>query len=176
MTAFDYILLVLAAGVLVYQICLFFKSRRNIIIPGKAPNRRAVAILMGALLVLAFIRVQGQPMGYVVLGLVAVVCVLILANGCGLTETGMYGSGAFIRYNQAVYYEVITNPDGSKTFRLSRMTKEGHMKFDPACEDEIHQLMERKGIPTFLSYQQNTARRVSQRMAAQQNRKRKKKK
>lgn len=176
MTTFDYILLVLAICVLLYQITLVFRSRRDILIPGKAPNRGTVAIVMAVLLVLALFRVQGQVTGYIVLGLLAVICVLILLNGSGLNETGMYSAGAYIRYSQAAYYEVVANPDGSKTFRLSRLTKEGHMKFDPAREDEIHQLMERKHIPTFQDYQQRTAYRASQRMAAQQNRKRKKKK
>jgi len=59
-------------------------------------------------------------------------------------------------------------------FRLSRLTKEGHMIIKPEQQAEILQMMETNNIPTFEEYQKKMAKRMDSRISASQNKKKKK--
>ena len=58
MTTFDYVLLAIAAVVLVHQLMLMVRAKRDVLIPGTPPNRKAVAVLVAVVLVLAVVRTQ----------------------------------------------------------------------------------------------------------------------
>ena len=46
MTTFDYILLIVAAVVLIYQVRLLLRMKRDVLIPGVPPHRKTVGVLM----------------------------------------------------------------------------------------------------------------------------------
>ena len=50
MTTFDYVLLAIAAVVLVHQLMLMVRAKRDVLIPGTPPNRKAVAVLVAVVL------------------------------------------------------------------------------------------------------------------------------
>ena len=85
-------LLVIAAVVLVHQLMLMVRAKRDILIPGTPPNRKAVAVLEDVVLVLAVVRTQNIAQRWTVFLVIAVACVTVFAGGCGLAATGMYSS------------------------------------------------------------------------------------
>ena len=91
MTTFDYILLAVAIAVLVYQISLLIRARREIILPGKPPSRGAVAVILAVVLVVAVIRTENLARTWPVFVIVFVACLAIFAGGCGLSANGMFG-------------------------------------------------------------------------------------
>lgn len=176
MTTLDYVLLAAAAVVLIYQLNLLRKMKRDVLIPGTPPNRKVVAVLMGIIILLAVLRTQDFTRQWPLFVVIVVVCLTVFAGGAGLAGDGMYSSGTFISFKQAAYYEFGKRPDGSTVFCLSRLTKEGHMIVKPEQVAEIKQMMDNNSIPTFEEYQKKMSKRMDNRMAASQNRKKKKKK
>jgi len=174
MTTFDYILLIIAAAVLIYQVQLLIRMKRDVLIPGVPPNRKTIAVLMAIVIVLAIVRTQDFTRQWPLFVLVVVVCLTVFAGGAGLAGDGMYSSGTFISFKQAAYYEFGKSRDGSPVFRLSRLTKEGHMIIKPEQQAEILQMMETNNIPTFEEYQKKMAKRMDSRISASQNKKKKK--
>ena len=174
MTTFDYILLIVAAIVLIYQVQLLIRMKQDVLIPGAPPNRKTIAVLMAIVIALAIFRTQDFSRQWPLFVLVVVVCLTVFAGGAGLAGNGMYSSGTFISFKQAAYYEFGKARDGSPVFRLSRLTKEGHMIIKPEQQEEIRQLMEDNNIPTFEEYQKKMSKRMDSRINASQNRKKKK--
>ena len=175
MTTFDYILLIVAAAVLLYQVRLLLRMKRDVLISGVPPHRKTVGVLMALIIVLAFFRTEDFTRQWPLFVLVVVVCLTVFAGGAGLAGDGMYSSGTFISFKQAAYYEFRTRPNGDLTFHLSRLTKEGQMIIKPVQQDEILQMMENNNIPTFEEYQKKMSKRLGDRVNASQNKKKKKK-
>ena len=173
MTTFDYILIAVAAAVLVYQVKLLIRFKRDVLIPGVPPSKKAIGVLMALVIALAVFRTQDFSRQWPMFALVVVVCITVFLGGAGLAADGMYSSGTFISFKQAAYYEFGKTRDGRPVFRLSRLTKEGHMIIKPEQEAEILQVMINQGIPTFEEYQKKMAKRVDARVAASQKKKKK---
>ena len=62
MTTFDYILLAVAAVVLIYQVQLLLRMKRDVLIPGVPPHRKTVGVLM-ALAGCRTVGGHGEPCG-----------------------------------------------------------------------------------------------------------------
>lgn len=174
MTTFDYILILLAAGVLIYQLQLLVRMKRDVLIPGVPPNRKAVGVLMLLVIALAVLRTEDFTRQWPLFVLVVVVCITVFLGGAGLAGDGMYSSGTFISFKQAAYYEFGQTRDGKPVFRLSRLTKEGHMIIRSEQVAEITQMMEDHSIPTFDEYQKKMSKRLDARVAASNKKKKKK--
>lgn len=174
MTTFDYILLAVAILVLGHQINLLIRARREIILPGKPPSRGAVAVLLAVVLVLAIIRTENIARTWPVFVIIFVACLAIFAGGCGLSANGMFGSGRYIPFSQAAYYE-IDQRGNQRIFRLSRLSRETHMILTDEMEDKVLELMADNGIPRYEEYTHKMAKRATTRMEAQQRKKKKKK-
>ena len=173
MTTFDYILIIVAAAVLLYQVKLLIRFKREVFIVGEPPSKKTIAVLMAVVIALAVLRAQDFSRQWPMFVLVLVVCITVFMGGAGLAADGMYSSGTFIAYKQAAYYEFGKNRDGKPVFRLSRLTKEGHMIIRPEQEAEILQMMVDHNIPTFEEYQKKMAKRMDSRIAASQKKKKK---
>ena len=173
MTTFDYILIIVAAAVLLYQLKLMIRFKRDVLIPGVPPNKKTVGVLMAIVIALAVLRTQDFSRQWPLFVLVVVVCITVFLGGAGLAGDGMYSSGTFISFQQAAYYEFGKTRDGRPVFRLSRLTKEGHMIIRPEQEAEILQMMYDRNIPEFEEYQKKMAKRVDARVAASQKKKKK---
>jgi len=174
MTTFDYILLIIAAAVLIYQVRLLLRMKRDVLIPGVPPHRKTVGVLMALVIVIAIIRTQDFTRQWPLFVLVVVVCLTVFIGGAGLAADGMYSSGSFISLKQAAYYEFRKRPTGELTFHLSKLTKEGQMIIKPAQQAEILQIMENNSIPTFEEYQKKMSKRLDDRVNASQKKKKKK--
>lgn len=173
MTTFDIILLVVAILVLGHQISLLIRAKREIILPGKPPSRGAVAVVMAVVMVLAIIRTDNLARTWPVFVLVFVACLAIFAGGCGLSAKGMFGSGRYIPFSQAAYYE-IDQRGSQKVFRLSRLSRETHMILTEEMEPRVLEIMRNEGIPRYEEYTHKMAKRANTRMEAQQRKKKKK--
>lgn len=173
MTTFDIILLVVAILVLGHQISLLIRAKREIILPGKPPSRGAVAVVMAVVMVLAIIRTDNLARTWPVFVLVFVACLAIFAGGCGLSANGMFGSGRYIPFSQAAYYE-IDRRGSQKVFRLSRLSRETHMILTEEMEPRVLEIMRNEGIPRYEEYTHKMAKRANTRMEAQQRKKKKK--
>ena len=173
MTTFDIILLVVAILVLGHQISLLIRAKREIILPGKPPSRGAVAVVMAVVMVLAIIRTDNLARTWPVFVLVFVACLAIFAGGCGLSANGMFGSGRYIPFSQAAYYE-IDQRGSQKVFRLSRLSRETHMILTEEMEPRVLEIMRNEGIPRYEEYTHKMAKRANTRMEAQQRKKKKK--
>ena len=174
MTTFDYILFAVAIAVLVHQISLLIRARREIILPGKPPSRGAVAVILAVVLVVAVIRTENLARTWPVFVIVFVACLAIFAGGCGLSTNGMFGSGRYIPFAQAAYYE-IDERGSQKVFRLSRLSRETHMILTPEMEEKVLEIMRDQGIPRYEEYTHKMAKRANTRMEAQKRKKKKKK-
>ena len=174
MTTFDYVLLAIAAVVLVHQLMLMVRAKRDVLIPGTPPNRKAVAVLVAVVLVLAVVRTQNIAQSWPVFVVIAVACVTVFAGGCGLAANGMYSSGRFISFQQAAYYEV-DQRNGQTIFRLSRLTRETHMIVPEGKLAAIEELMTTNSIPRDADYQKKRAQSANARAASRQKKKKKKK-
>ena len=173
MTTFDLILIALTVVVLTYQCNLLIRMKRDVIIPGTAPSKKAIGVIMVLVLVLAVVRAQDFARQWPVFALVFLVCLTVFIGGAGLSANGMYSSGSFISFKQAAYYEIAKQPDGRPVFRLSRLTREGHMIITPEQQAEIEELMMLNRIPNFEEYQKKMAKRLTNRVAASQKKKKK---
>ena len=174
MTTFDYILLAIAIAVLGHQISLLIRARREIILPGKPPSRGAVAVLLAVVLVIAIIRTENLARTWPIFVIVFVACLAIFAGGCGLSANGMFGSGRYIPFSQAAYYE-IDQRGSQKVFRLSRLSRETHMILTDELEPKVLEIMRNEGIPRYEEYTHKMAKRAATRADAQQRKKKKKK-
>ncbi len=178
MTTFDYILLAAAAVLLVYQLRLLLRARREITIPGKAPSRGAVVVLVVVLLALALFRTQDLTHTWPVFVLVILACLTIFAGGCGLSDKGMFAGGRYIAFDQAAYYEM-DERNGRRVLRLSRLTRETHMIVTDEQLPAVLTLLEGSGVPKYEDYRRKMAKSAATRAEAQarnrQSRKKKKK-
>lgn len=174
MTFMDYLLLILAAGVLIYQLNLLIKIKKTVIIPGTPPNRKVLIILVAAILVLAFIRSSSMARTWPVLLITGLACAMIFVGGSGLSLEGMYSGGRYLAFKQAEYYSIDTNSKEGLTFRLAKLTRECSMLIREEQQAEILKLMEENRIPTFEEYQKKMRKRVETRAQASQRKKKKK--
>ena len=176
MTLFDYVLLIAAVLVMLYQLNLLRRIKRDVTIPGASPNRKTLMIIIGVVLVFALVRNSGNlATTWPVMAAIALACMMMFMGGSGLSAEGMYSNGTFISFPQAIYYDFDERPDGTLVFRLSRMTKEGVMVIEPGQQAQIKALMEEKGIPTQDEYHGNLTKQAVNKAAAKQKRKKKKK-
>ncbi len=174
MTTFDIILLIVAVVVVAQQLTLLIRAKREIIIRGTAPSRGAVVVLLVLVLALAIIRNPNLRQTWPIFVLIAIACLAIFAGGCGLSARGMFSSGRYVAFAQAVYYEV-KEFKGQTIFRLSRSTRETQMVVPEGKLDAILELMEQNSIPTYEAYTKKMAKRAGDRLQAQQRKKKKKK-
>lgn len=178
MTTFDYILLAVAAVMLVYQLRLLLRARREITIPGTPPNRGTVILLVVVLLVLALFRAQDLSHTWPVFVVVAAACLTIFAGGCGLSANGMFSSGRYIAFDKAAYYEM-DERGGRRILRLSLLTRETHMLVTDEQLPAVLALLEESGVPKYEEYRRKMAKSAATRAEAQarkrQSRKKKKK-
>ncbi len=174
MTTFDYLLLIIAAVVLVYQLRIMIRQRKNVVIPGITPNRKPVMIVFALIILVAILRSQNLAQQWPVFALIIVICAIIFSTGCGLGTDGAYSGGKFIDYKKAMYYDFDTRSKEGLTFRLATLTKECAMRIRPEQRAEILKLMEQQGIPDFEAYQKKVQKSVKTRQEAQQRKKKKK--
>lgn len=174
MTTFDYLLLIITAIVLVYQLRIMIRQRKNVVIPGATPNRKPVMIVFGLILLVAILRAQNLAQQWPLFALIVVICAVIFSTGCGLGSDGIYSGGKFIDYKKAMYYDFDTRAKEGLTLRVATLTKECAMRIRPEQQAEILKLLEEKGIPDFETYQKKVQNRVKTRQEAQQRKKKKK--
>lgn len=174
MTTFDYVLLIIAAIVLIYQLQMMLRVRKNVVIPGVTPNRKPVMILLGVIIVIAALRSQNLAQQWPIFALIVLVCGIVFCTGCGLGTDGIYSGGKFIDFKKAIYYDFDTRSKEGLTFRMSTLTKECAMRIQPEQRAEILKLMEQQGIPDFETYQKKVQKSVKTRQEAQQRKKKKK--
>ena len=171
MTPFDYILITIAAVLLVYQMLLIFRQIKSAVIRGKAPAKTASAALLGILLALAVWRMGDLSQRWPVVVLLAAVCIAFLLGGTALGENGMFCGGRFIRYDRAAYY-VIDTPDGNKpVLHLSKLTREGVMELTPEQVPQGVAFLEEKGVPTVKEYQKKVDETTERRKNAHKRKK-----
>lgn len=174
MTPFDYILITIAAVLLVYQLLLIYRQIRTAVIRGKAPMKTASAALLGVLLALAVWRMGDLSQRWPVVVMLVLVCIAFLMGGTALGENGMFCGGRFIRYDRAAFY-AIDNPDGEKpVLRLSKLTREGSMELTPQQVPQAEAFLQGKGVPTEKEYRKKNDESIARRQNARA-RKRKKK-
>lgn len=174
MTTFDYILLAVAAVLLVYQLRLLLRARWEITIPGKAPSRGAVVVLVVVLLALALFRAENLTRTWPVFLLVGLACLTIFAGGCGLSDSGMFASGRYIAFDQAAYYEM-DERGGRRVLRLSRLTRETHMIVTDEQLPAVLALLQEHQVPRYEEYRKKMAKSAATRAEAQARKKKKKK-
>lgn len=174
MTTFDYLLLIIAAVVLVYQLRMMLRVRKNVVIPGVTPNKKSVMIVFGVIVLIAALRTQNMMQQWPVFALIVAICAIIFCTGCGLGTDGIYSGGKFIDYKKAMYYDFDTRSKEGLTFRMATLTKECAMRIQPEQRAEILKLMEQQGIPDFEAYQKKVQKSVKTRQEAQQRKKKKK--
>lgn len=174
MTTFDYLLLIIAVIVLVYQLRIMIRQRKNVVISGMTPNRKPVMIVFGLIFLVALLRSQNLAQQWPVFALIIAICAIIFCTGCGLGTDGIYSGGKFIDYKKAMYYDFDTRSKEGLTFRMATLTKECAMRIQPEQRAEILKLMEQQGIPDFEAYQKKVQKSVKTRQEAQQRKKKKK--
>ena len=81
-----------------HQLMLMVRAKRDVLIPGTPPNRKAVAVLVAVVLVLAVVRTQNIAQSWPVFVVIAVACVTVFAGGCGLAANGMYSRRPITRW------------------------------------------------------------------------------
>lgn len=175
MTTFDYILLAIAVVVLVQQFSLLIRAKREILIHGTPPNRKAVVVLLAVVLVLAVVRTENLARTWPVFVIIGIACLMIFAGGCGLSANGMFSSGRYISFAQAAYYEM-DERGGRRILRLSRLSRETHMIVTDEQLPAVMEMLENNSIPTYEVYTKKMAKQASTRMEAQERKKKKKKK
>ena len=89
MTTFDYLLLVLAAVVLLYQLRMLLRERKNVVIPGVTPNKKPVMIVFAILVLVAILRAQNLAQQWPVFAIIVAICAIIFSTGCGLGTDGI---------------------------------------------------------------------------------------
>lgn len=171
MTTFDYILLALAAVVLVYQLWMMLQVRKNVVIPGITPNKKPMMIVFGLIIVAAMLRAQDMAQQWPVFLLIVLICGVIFSTGCGLGKNGIYSGGKFIDYRKAMYYSFDTHAKEGLTFRLSTLTKECAVRIQEDQQDAILDLMKEHRIPDFEAYQKKVQKSIKTREEAQQRKK-----
>lgn len=174
MTTFDYVLLIIAAIVLIHQLRMLVRVKKNVTIPGVTPNKKSVMIIFGVIVVLAALRAQNMAQQWPIFALIVVICGIVFCTGCGLGTDGIYSGGKFIDYKKAMYYDFDTRSKEGLTFRMSTLSKECAMRIQPEQRVEILKLMEKEGIPDFETYQKKVQKSVKTRQEAQQRKKKKK--
>ena len=174
MTSFDYLLLILSAVVMVYQLRMLIRERKNVVIPGVTPNKKPVMIVFAVIVVVAILRAQNLAQQWPVFAIIVAICAIIFSTGCGLGTDGMYSGGKFIDFKKAMYYDFDTRSKEGLTFRMSTLTKECAMRIQPEQQAEILKLMDVQGIPDFEAYQKKVQKSVKTRQEAQQRKKKKK--
>ena len=174
MTSFDYLLLVVSAVALIYQLQMLLRVKKNVVIPGVTPNRKPVMIVFGLIVLIAALRAENLAKQWPVFALIALICVIVFATGCGLGKDGIYSGGKFIDYRKALYYDFDTRSKEGLTLRMATLTKECAMRIRPEQRAEILKLLEEQGIPDFEAYQKKVQKSVKTRQEAQQRKKKKK--
>ena len=174
MTTFDYLLLVLAAVVLLYQLRMLLRERKNVVIHGVTPNKKPIMIVFAIIVLIAMLRAQNLAQQWPVFVLIVAICSVVFCTGCGLGTDGIYSGGKFIDYKKAMYYDFDTRSKEGLTCRMSTLTKECAMRIQPEQQAEILKLMAENGIPDFEAYQKKVQKSVKTRQEAQQRKKKKK--
>ncbi len=173
MTTFDYILLAVAVAALAQQLWLLIRAKREILIRGTAPSRGAVVVLLAVVLALALARTENLRHTWPVFVVIGITCLSVFAGGCGLGARGMFGSGRFIDFSRAEYYE-IKELKGKTLFILSRTSRATQMFISEEDLPRAMELIEQNGIPSYQEYTKRLAKRTSTRMQANQKKKKKK--
>ena len=176
MMSFDYLLLIAAILVVVYQLSLAVRAKRSVVIAGVAPNQTVMIVIIGIVLVIALLRTDDILQRGPTLAAVAMACLSIFATKPGLSKTGMYAGGRYIPFDKAESYEFEKRPDGTQLFKLAKATRECMMIINKEQVKEIEALMEQYQIPTADEFHKRLSDRAKTRVDARQNQKKKKKK
>ncbi len=124
MTTFDYVLGAICVCVLIYQIILMLRMQRTAVVRGKSINKKAVTLIILALLALALWRMEDIQNRWPVLLAIGGVCASFLLSGTALSKDGVFYGGRFMPYDRAEYYLVERADSDAPVLRLSRVTKE----------------------------------------------------
>ena len=176
MMSFDYLLLIAAILVVVYQLSLAVRAKRSVVIAGVAPNQTVMIVIIGIVLVIALLRTDDILQRGPTLAAVAMACLSIFATKPGLSKTGMYAGGRYIPFDKAESYEFEKRPDGTQLFKLAKATRECMMIINKDQVKEIEALMEQYQSPTADEFHKRLSDRAKNRVDARQNQKKKKKK
>ena len=176
MMSFDYLLLIAALLVVVYQISLALRAKRSVVIAGAAPNQTIMIAIIGVVLVIALIRTDDILQRGPTLAAVALACLSIFLTKPGLSKTGMYAGGRYIPFDKAESYEFEKRPDGTQLFKLAKATRECMMIITKDQVKTIEAMMEEYQIPTADEFHKRLSDRAKTRVDARQNQKKKKKK
>ena len=174
MTTFDYVLLILSAVVLLHQLRMLVRERKNVVIHGITPNKKPIIIVFAVIVLVAMLRAQNLAEQWPIFVLIVAICSIVFSTGCGLGTDGIYSGGKFIDYRKAMYYDFDTRSKEGLTFRMSTLTKECAMRIQPEQQAEILKLMEEQHIPDFEAYQKKVQKSAKTRHEAQMRKKKKK--
>ena len=165
MTTFDYVLGAICVCVLIYQIILMLRMQRTAVVRGKSINKKAVTLIILALLALALWRMEDIQNRWPVLLAIGGVCASFLLSGTALSKDGVFYGGRFMPYDRAEYYLVERADSDAPVLRLSRVTKEALVQLTRAQLPQALALLEEKKVPTREEYSKRLEKRVQQRQA-----------
>ena len=165
MTTFDYVLGAICVCVLIYQIILMLRMQRTAVVRGKSINKKAVTLIILALLALALWRMEDIQNRWPVLLAIGGVCASFLLSGTALSKDGVFYGGRFMPYDRAEYYLVERADSDAPVLRLSRVTKEAIVQLTREQLPQALALLEEKKVPTREEYSKRLEKRVQQRQA-----------
>lgn len=165
MTTFDYVLGAICVCVLIYQIILMLRMQRTAVVRGKSINKKAVTLIILALLALALWRMEDIQTRWPVLLAIGGVCASFLLSGTALSKDGVFYGGRFMPYDRAEYYLVEQPESEAPVLRLSRVTKEAIVQLTREQLPQALALLEEKKVPTREEYSKRLEKRVQQRQA-----------
>ena len=157
MTTFDYVLGAICVCVLIYQIILMLRMQRTAVVRGKSINKKAVTLIILALLALALWRMEDIQNRWPVLLAIGGVCASFLLSGTALSKDGVFYGGRFMPYDRAEC--------DAPVLRLSRVTKEAIVQLTREQLPQALALLEEKKVPTREEYSKRLEKRVQQRQA-----------
>ena len=173
MMSFDYLLLIAAILVVIYQLSLAIRAKRRVVIQGVAPNQLVMIVLIGVILLIALIRTEDIVQRGPTLIAVALACLSIFLTKPGLAKDGMYAGGRFIPFSAAESYEFVKRPDGTSLFKLAKATRECMMIVTKDQIPEIEAVMEKHSIPTANEFHKRLSDRAKTRVDAKKKKKKK---
>lgn len=165
MTTFDYVLGAICVCILIYQILLMLRMQRTAVVRGKSINKKAVTLIILALLALALWRMEDIQNRWPVLLAIGGVCAAFLLSGTALSRDGVFYGGRFMPYDRAEYYLVERADSDAPVLRLSRVTREAIVQLTREQLPQALALLEEKKVPTREEYSKRLEKRVQQRQA-----------
>ncbi len=141
------------------------RMQRTAVVRGKSINKKAVTLIILALLALALWRMEDIQNRWPVLLAIGGVCASFLLSGTALSKDGVFYGGRFMPYDRAEYYLVERADSDAPVLRLSRVTKEAIVQLTREQLPQALALLEEKKVPTREEYSKRLEKRVQQRQA-----------